>query len=226
MKFLHLFKSSTAAAGFAKIQGYEDIKDIVRRALDSDENYNLFFVGPPASSKTLFLQGILEMKSGLYFDGSNATNRILDVLEEKRLKIICIDELDKMPRQFQNQLLNFMESGKVKVDQQRKSYDFEIKGAKVFATANDISRLSKPLQSRFVKLFLPKYTEEQFLEVAQKVLPKLSPSIARYIGTTVWNCQGDIRDVINTGRLVRKNDGPGEIEQIISTMSKYRSEVK
>jgi len=61
MKFLRIFNKSSsttaaAAAGFAKIQGYEDIKDIVRRALDSDENYNLLFVGPPASSKTLFLQ--------------------------------------------------------------------------------------------------------------------------------------------------------------------------
>jgi MoxR-like ATPase len=119
MKFLHLFRSSTAA-GFAKIQGYEDIKDIVLLVLESDENYNLLFVGPPSSSKTLFLQGILEMKSGVYFDGSNTTNRILDVLQEGRPKVICIDELDKMPRTFQNQLLNFMESGKVKVDQQKK----------------------------------------------------------------------------------------------------------
>jgi hypothetical protein len=61
LKFLHLFNKSSSAAGFAKIQGYEDIKDIVRRALESDENYNLLFVGTPASSKTLFLQGILEL---------------------------------------------------------------------------------------------------------------------------------------------------------------------
>ncbi|MGC2570569.1 MAG: hypothetical protein WA364_03585 [Candidatus Nitrosopolaris sp.] len=74
MKFLHLFKSSTAAAGFAKIQGYEDVKDIARRTLESDENYNLLFIGAPASSKTLFLRGILEMKSGVYLDGSNTTN--------------------------------------------------------------------------------------------------------------------------------------------------------
>jgi hypothetical protein len=56
-----------------------------------------------------------------------------------------------------------MESGRVKVDQQKKQYDFEIKAAKVFATCNEINRLSKPLQSRFRKLFLPRYTEEQFL---------------------------------------------------------------
>ena len=51
----------------------------------------------------------------MYFDASNTTNRILDVLQERRSKIICIDELDKMPRTFQNQLLNFMESGRIKV---------------------------------------------------------------------------------------------------------------
>jgi hypothetical protein len=86
---------------FESIQGYDDIKDIVKRALDAEDNYNLLFIGPPASAKTLFLLGIIEYKKGVYFDGSNTTNRILDVLEEKRPKIICIDELDKMPKQFQ-----------------------------------------------------------------------------------------------------------------------------
>jgi Holliday junction DNA helicase RuvB len=108
MKFLplHLFHK---VVEFGNIEGYDDIKDIVRRVLDSEENYNLLFAGPPASAKTLFLLGILDIRrDGVYFDGSNTTNRILDVLEEERPKIICIDELDKMPRTFQNQLLNFM----------------------------------------------------------------------------------------------------------------------
>ena len=173
MKFLHLFnKSSSAYDSFAKIQGYEDIKDIVRRVLYAEDNYNLLFCGPPASAKTLFLQGILEIrKDGVYFDGSNTTSRILDVLEKERPKIICIDELDKMSKPFQNQLLNFMESGRIDVEQQKKQYHFEIKGAKVFATCNEINKLSKLLQSRFRKLFLPRYTEEQFLDVSEKVLP-------------------------------------------------------
>jgi MoxR-like ATPase len=204
---------------FNNIHGYDDIKDLVRRALDAEDNYNLLFIGPPASAKTLFLSGILESKKGVYFDGSNTTNRILDVLEEKRPKIICIEELDKMPRQFQEKLLNFMESGHIKVDQIRKQYDFRIKGAKVFAACNEITRLSKPLQSRFRRLHLPPYTEEQFLDVAAKVLPKLK--IARAIGKAVWDQRGDIRDVISIGKLVRKNDGPEEVEQILSTMTKY-----
>jgi Holliday junction DNA helicase RuvB len=179
-KLVHLF-SSNKPTGFDKIEGYEDIKDIVMRALDSEDNYNLLFTGPPASAKTLFLLGILELKHGVYFDGSNTTNRILDVLEEETPRIICIDELDKMPRTFQNQLLNFMQSGRIKVDEQRKQYDFEIKGAKVFATCNEINRLSKRLQSRFRRLQLPPYTKEQFLQIAVKVCPKLSEETALII---------------------------------------------
>ena len=95
---LDLFRK---AIGFENIQGYDDIKDLVKRALDAEDNYNLLFIGPPASAKTLFLLGILESRKRVYFDGSNTTNRILDILEEKRPKIICIDELDKMPKQFQ-----------------------------------------------------------------------------------------------------------------------------
>jgi hypothetical protein len=45
--------------------------------------YGNLEIGPPASAKTLFLLGIIEYKKGVYFDGSNTTNRILDVLEEK-----------------------------------------------------------------------------------------------------------------------------------------------
>jgi hypothetical protein len=37
----------------------------------------------------------------------------------------------------------------------------------------------------------------------------------------VWDQRGDIRDVISIGKLVRKNDSPEAVEQIISTMTKY-----
>ncbi len=149
------------------------------------------------------------------------TNRILDVLEEEGARAICIDELDKMSRQFQNQLLNFLESGRIKVDQQRKSYDFEIKGAKVFATCNEIDRLSKPLQSRFRRLHLPPHTKEQFLDIAVKVCPKLKEEISPIIGEEVWKTSKDVRDVVSLSKLIRKRDGPDEIEAIMRTFTKY-----
>jgi hypothetical protein len=45
--------------------------------------------------------------------------------------------------------------------------------------------------------------------------------IASVIGKTVWTEGGDIRDVISIGKLVRKNDGPEEVDQILGTMIKY-----
>src|SRR5215469_859587 len=49
MKFLHHLFSNNKQTGFDNIQGYDDIKNIVRRTLDSDENYNLLLCGPPAA---------------------------------------------------------------------------------------------------------------------------------------------------------------------------------
>jgi Cdc6-like AAA superfamily ATPase len=171
---------------------------------------------------------IMKAREGktVYFDATNATNRILQVLEEEKPEIVLLDELDKLPRNFAEKLLNFLESGRVKVDQKKCQMDFELKACKVFATANEINRLSKPLQSRFRKLFLPRYTAEQFLDVSEKVLPKLSSSLARYIGAIVWKNGGDMRDVISIGKLVRKSDGPQEIELIMKTMTKYGPEVE
>jgi hypothetical protein len=45
--------------------------------------------------------------------------------------------------------------------------------------------------------------------------------IADVIGKAIWDQGGDIRDVISIGKLVRKNDGPEEVEQILGTMMKY-----
>ena len=80
---------------------------------------------------------------------------------------------------------------------------------------DEITRLSRPLQSGFRRLHLPRYSEEQFLEVLSKL------KIAHVIGKAVWDQKGDIPDVISIGRLVRKNDGPEEVEQILATMMKY-----
>jgi hypothetical protein len=36
---------------FANIEGYDEIKNIITRVLDIEDNYNLLLIGPPASSK-------------------------------------------------------------------------------------------------------------------------------------------------------------------------------
>jgi hypothetical protein len=90
----------------------------------------------------------------------------------------------------------------------------------VFAACNEIARLSKPLRSRFRRLHLPPYAEEQFLDVSVRVLPKLK--ITHVIGKAVWDQRGDIRDAISIGKSVHKIDGPAEVESIMKSMVKYK----
>ena len=92
----------------------------------------------------------------------------------------------------------------------------------MFATCNEIKRLGKPLQSRFRKLFLPRYTEQQFIDVSIKVLPKIGGNMARYVGFTVFRSGGDIRDVMSVGKLIRKGDGPQQVERM---MNEYHDQV-
>jgi hypothetical protein len=82
-------------------------------------------------------------------------------------------------------------------------------------------RIIVALQSTFRRLFLPRYTEQQFTEVSVKVLPKVGENMARYIGFTVFKNDGDIRDVMSIGKLIRKADGPQEVERMINTVTKY-----
>ena len=165
MKFLdNLFHHKhDSQASFSSISGYDDVKSIINRVLSSDENFNLLLVGAPASSKTQFLMEIMKAREGktVYFDATNTTNHILQVLEEEKPEIILLDELDKLPRNFAEKLFNFLESGRVKVDQKNCQMDFELKGCKVFATENEVNRLSKPLQSRFFKYFIDLDAGEQ-----------------------------------------------------------------
>jgi ATP-dependent Lon protease len=134
------------------------------------------------------------------------------MLDKQRPEIICIDELDKMSKDFQNHLLDFLENGHMK----DRSFHFEIQNCKVFATCTYISGLSNSMQSRFRRLHLAAYTEEQFLEVAVRMLPKLKKTTACMIGEHVWN-QGnkDIRNIINIGKLLRNIDGREQIGYVL-----------
>jgi hypothetical protein len=65
MKFLELFRHKIREEDFDTISGYEDVKDIILRALDCEDNINILLSGPPASSKTLFLMGHYGPREGL-----------------------------------------------------------------------------------------------------------------------------------------------------------------
>jgi predicted ATPase with chaperone activity len=62
-KLFSKITESKPSALFNDIIGYNDVKRLVRMALDSDEQSHILLSGPPASAKTMFLESLRKLKS-------------------------------------------------------------------------------------------------------------------------------------------------------------------
>lgn len=202
--------------------GDPDLLEIFERALESEDNVNVMMVGPPACGKTIIMEEIEQFykDKALYLVGATLTNRLLDKMNENKetLRYLCIDELEKMWKNYQEELLTFFESGRVIVEKQSKRYNIQVKGVKTFAGCNSIQKFSPAFLSRWIVLYLPEYTYEQFEEIAVKKLPKMG-KIAPYIAKTVWNSGSkNIRDVLEIGKLAKQKDTPEDIDRLLNTI--------
>jgi hypothetical protein len=102
-----------------------------------------------------------------------------------------------MTKRDQNMLLNLLETGMLVSTKIRKTQEMEFTGIKLFATSNDIERLSRPLRGRSTR------------EIADK------------IASIVWYEMGtkDIRDALQLAKLVRSVD---DLENVAGTIMKYK----
>lgn len=97
---------------FADIYGCDEIKKLLRMALESIHTCSILLTGPPASAKTLFLQSLMKLKHSCFIDCSNASKSgIVDYIFEHKPKYLLLDELDKLSRKDQTALLNLIETG-------------------------------------------------------------------------------------------------------------------
>jgi replication-associated recombination protein RarA len=160
---------------FSSIYGYEDIKKLLMRCISAKEPTHLLLIGPPACCKTVFL---LEMAKRLdnktyFMDATCASGPgMIDYLFENDIKYLLIDEIDKLQRMDQSVLLNLMENNVLVETKVRKTRKKEMM-VSVFATCNDIAKISNALKSRYIVLQLKEYTHDQFLEIAKYLLTKI-----------------------------------------------------
>jgi Holliday junction resolvasome RuvABC ATP-dependent DNA helicase subunit len=209
---------------FSDVVGYHDIKKLFMKSIVSKEPIHILLTGPPASSKTIFL---LEMMGGLdhaYFIDAVAASGagMISYLFSNDTKYLLIDEIDKLKKSDQVTLLNVMETGilsetKKGRTRQKKMY------LSIFATSNEISKLSKPLRSRFMELHLEEYTFEEFMEITRRLIVKryhLDIPIAEKIGYSVWNKMKskDIRDVIQIAKLTKSLS---DVDWLVDVQMKY-----
>jgi replication-associated recombination protein RarA len=233
--FCHLFrKLDQMMAGhvinqkekfFNSIYGYDDIKKLLVRCIFAEEPIHVLLTGPPGGCKTMFL---LEMAKGLYktyfMDATSASGPgMIDYLFENDIKYLLVDEIDKLQRKDQSVLLNLIENNVLVETKVRKTRKKEMK-VSVFATCNDIAKISNALKSRFIVLQLEEYKYDQFLGIAKRLLPKIygmNEVLSTMIADAIWNSGSkDVRDLLKVGKLARS---PEDVEWVVTTLQRYNT---
>ena len=148
---------------------------------------------------------------------------IIDYLFENDTKYLLVDEIDKLQRRDQSVLLNLMENNmliETKVCKTRKKEMM----VSVFATCNDISKISSALKSRFIVLQLEEYTYDQFLQIANHLLAKIygmNEVLPTIIADAIWNSGSkDVRDLLKVGKLAKT---PEDVEWVVRTLQRYNT---
>jgi len=93
----------------------------------------------------------------------------------------------------------------------------------IFATSNDVDRLSKALRSRFMELHLKEYAYEEFLNIVRKLLKKryrMDVNISEKIAYAVWNVMNsrDVRDAIKIAKLTKSSS---DVDWLVNVKIKY-----
>jgi MoxR-like ATPase len=211
---------------FSRIEGLDDIKEMMLRALESPEKAHTLLIGPPACAKSLFMIEIEKgMQSEVYYtEGAATTKAGLQkfIAENPHKEIIIIDEIDKMPIQHQEGLLTMMERGEFTTTKVRNTQTVKA-NIVIFATSNSTERLSKPLLSRFTIFEIPEYTYEEFETISVRIIKKLPQNAVIQIASSVWKTGSrDIRDVLKIAKLCNPRDSEEDIARLISIHQKYR----
>ena len=208
---------------FSIIYGHEDVKELFRKSLEAEKPVHIVLIGDVSSAKSLFLSELCRLKSSEFLLGGTSTKvGIRDIIMEKP-RYIILDELDKITSpEDTSSLLSWMESGVMAVTKhglrrvvQGKSW--------VFAAVNRTDKLSKELLSRFLKVNISRYTEEELRGVIIKVLTEREGrgrDIAEYIAEKVIKDLGsrDPRDAVRVSRIAKEKE---DVDWFVETMKKY-----
>jgi len=209
---------------FSPILGYDDVKQIVLKALQGDKPTHFLFVGPVATAKSLFLEEIGRIRGSSYHLGSSSTKAgLTQFLLDARPRILLIDEFDKMRLEDYAVLLSLMESGKVVETKFGRRHE-EHMDVWVFASCNRTKGIPPEVISRFKPFVFHfrQYTAEEFKAVVKKFLVEregVSPELASYIADKVSPFTRDVRAARGLARHCKSRK---EVDEYIKTILKYK----
>jgi Holliday junction DNA helicase RuvB len=194
---------------FRDIIGHEEVKELLRAALQAEKPVHVLLAGPPALAKTLFLWDIERAyrERAIWLVGS-ATSKagLWDVVAERQPWVLLIDELDKMNAADTAALLSMMEGGRLVRAKRGRNLSME-QPVRVFAACNRLQALSPELKSRFAIRTLSPYSRSDFLTVVKAVLlrrEEITQGMAEEIARRLDGKSQDVRDAIRVARLARQ----------------------
>jgi len=216
---------------FDAIENHDDVKEVFRYALTSNDPVHVLLIGPPSSGKTLFILSLEKLPGAFFVVGYRSTKAgLAEVLLTMRPRYLLIDEIDKMEYRDINILINLMEEGRVSVHLKGQHIEERMK-VWVFATANT-ARLPRYITSRFEPFIIHfrEYTRDEFLRIAPRALSKLegiNEELARYIAERVARFTTDFRAARNLARSVKRfqndlEEAKKRVDAIIGILRKRR----
>jgi len=189
---------------FANISGYDQVKSILLKVLQSEEPIHILLVGPAGIGKTRFLKAMEKEYPDLsYFalaSGSTGSGMI-NYMFEHQPRFLLIDEIEDTKQTDQATLLSLLQDGtliETKISKTRR-LDFT---CSVIATCNSTKKLRQPLLSRFTIIELKGYqTLEEFKKVTLDVLKNYP--LAEYISEQVYQSSKNpnVRDCVRLSKL-------------------------
>ena len=198
---------------FDIIVGHDNIKTIVRYAIDATKPVHLLLSGPPASAKTLFLMELACLPESYYCLAQTTTQAgLANLLFVYQPQFLLIDEIERLSGEHVGVLNSLMATGVISESKFNKTRRMELT-TKVFAAGIKVNLLPKDLMSRFTRLKFDAYIEPEFIKVATKVLTSMensSEELAEEIAKSIWaqhQESSDVRQAVQMARLCQGDLG-------------------